>query len=382
MNDERIIPPVEEQEIDLVELVRKLWANRRLILRTACAFFALGVAVALLSSKAYTASSVFVPQTGKKSASGGMASLAAMAGISLGSMGGEEVLSPNVYPNIMQSAEFLRELGRTPLRLEGYDTPVTLTDYLTLPEYEKFSLGGTILKYTVGLPGVILGAVRGEKEPGVPAAAEAGIVVLTAQEQKAARAIAQLVTLSLNVKEGYLTLTAEMPEAYAAAQVAESATQLLQRYVTEFKIEKVQANLDFVQERYEEVKAEYEKIQARRAAYRDANQLTATSRARTELERLDNQYNLSFAIYSELAKQVEQAKISVKETTPILTVISPVTVPEKATKPKRSLIVAGMTFFGLLVGCGLVFLFPVLYAVTGNERWRRFVREPGQAPAA
>lgn len=47
--------PVEEQEIDLVELARKLWLNRGLIIKVACGFMAFGLAVALLSAKVYTA---------------------------------------------------------------------------------------------------------------------------------------------------------------------------------------------------------------------------------------------------------------------------------------------------------------------------------------
>lgn len=41
----------QEEEIDLVEVVRKLWKNRKLILKITVVFMVLGVFVALFSRK-------------------------------------------------------------------------------------------------------------------------------------------------------------------------------------------------------------------------------------------------------------------------------------------------------------------------------------------
>lgn len=87
-----------EQEIDLVEVIRKLWRNRKLILKVTVAFMILGVLVALFSAKEYTAGSTLVPQSSDKKIGGSLSGLAAMAGINLGDMTGGEVLSPKIYP--------------------------------------------------------------------------------------------------------------------------------------------------------------------------------------------------------------------------------------------------------------------------------------------
>lgn len=371
----------QTEEIDLMEIVRRMWRNRRFVMWVTGAFFVLSILIALFSVKIYVASGTVVPQSNDKRGSSSMAGLAAMAGINLNQMtSSPQVLSPYVYPNIVSSTAFRKELMQTPLQLKGYDRPVPLIDYLTQVQYHKFSLGSAIKRYTIGLPFVILRAIRGdrgEEEPTTQAdvSASDGIISLTEQEQKAIRAMKNIVAVNMNEKEGYVTVSAQMPEPYAAAQLAERAISLLQRYITEFKIEKVASNLQFVQERYDEVKREYEDIQMRRAAYKDANQNTSTSRARTELEKLDNQYNLAYNIYSELATQLEQAKINVKETTPILTVIDPVTVPIEASKPQRMMIVVGLTLLGVMIACGLVLLLSYLGHVTGNARYSRWIRE-------
>ena len=54
MNQYNNLP--EEQEIDLVELIQKMWINRWLIIKVTAVFMVLGVLVALFSSKVFTAS--------------------------------------------------------------------------------------------------------------------------------------------------------------------------------------------------------------------------------------------------------------------------------------------------------------------------------------
>ena len=79
-------------------------------------------------------------------------------------------------------------------------------------------------------------------------------------------------------------------------------------------------------------------------------------------------------MYSELASKLEQAKINVKETTPILTVINPVTVPLEKSKPRRALILFGWTFFGVVLGMGAVLVLPSVAEITGSERLKGVVR--------
>lgn len=365
----------EEREIDLIDLIRKLWLERMFILKVTGVFILLGLLTALTGAKEYTASCQFVPQTSKNANNSSMARLASLAGINMGSLAtGEQLLSPLVYPNVLNSIAFKRDLLQTQIRIKGEEEPITLLTYLSDKKYRKFSLTGTILKYTVGLPGLIVHAIKGEPEEQETIADES-FVVLTKEEYTAVRALESVIGIEVEEKKGYIALSAQMPEPYAAAQVAESALELLQKYITEFKVDKVQSNLEFIQERYDELKKEYEEIQEQRAAYKDANQGISTSRARTNLEKLDNQYNLAYSIYSEMATQLEQAKIQVKETTPILTVIDPVSMPIKPSKPRKMMILVGFTFLGGVAACGYVLIAPTLREAFASAR-----RKDGEEP--
>lgn len=370
----------EEQEIDLVELIQRMWVNRKLILKVTGVFFVLGLLVALLSSKAYTAGCDVVPQTSDSGAASRMSSLAALAGINLNQMQDVKTLSPYVYENILNSTTFRKELMHTKLNYEKADRPVSFYEYNTSEEFNKPGVGKIIMKYTIGLPFLILNAIRGEQpEPDytVVVTGENGgpkIETMTKEEFECNKMLSQCISMTLDDKNGYLSISVTMPEAVVAAEMAQATVTLLQKYITEFKIEKVQSNLDFVQERYNEAKANFEDIQDRRARFRDANQNTTRYSARTQLEKLDAEYTLAMNLYSELATQLEQAKINVKETTPILTVINPVTIPLQKSKPRRALILFGWTFFGVVLGMGAVLVLPSVAEITGSERLKRVVK--------
>ena len=308
-----------------------------------------------------------------------MSSLAALAGVNMNS--GEDVmaLSPLVYENIMNGTTFRKELMQTKINFEEINEPVSFFDYYTSEEYNKPSVFSYVKKYTIGLPFVILNAIRGEQpEPdysGVGKSEGPTVETLNKEEFDAMNILGQSVSITLQEKKGFVTITSNMPEAVASAQLAQATVVLLQKYITEFKIAKVQSNLDFIQSRYDEAKKNFEDIQVRRAAFRDANTNTNKYSARVEAEKLDAEYTLAMNLYSELATQLEQAKIEVKKDTPVLTVVRPVTIPYKKSKPQRAQILLAFTFIGVVAGAGLVLGLPMLANITGNDRIKRFVKE-------
>ena len=350
---------INEVEIDLVEIVKKLWKNRKFIIKVTLVFAVLGFIVAISTPNVYTASCTMVPQTGQKSAGGSLSGLAAMAGINLGSMSSGEVLSPNVYPKIMTNINFQKELIYSKFHFQGIEEPISLYDFYTDKKYQKFSLIGTIKKYSIGLPGVIIKTIRGSKTTEVKPDSSV-LQTFTVKEKDVIKMINENLSLSVNSKDGFVSLSSNMPEPLVAAELAQKGQELLQKYITEFKVEKVASNLEFVERSFDEAKKNFEHKQAELARFRDANKSFSSAMARTQEEKLSSEYNLLFGIYTELAKQKEQAKISVTETTPILTVIEPVVIPIEKSKPSRAMMLIIFSFLGFFLGAGIVFFIPYL----------------------
>lgn len=367
----------EEKEIDLVELIRLMWLNRWLVIKITGVMMLLGLMVALFSKKEYTASCDIVLQSSSGSTSSSMSSLAALAGINIGQMQNSvRALSPYVYENILNSTSYRKELMYKVMDFEKADRPVSFYEYFTSEEFNKPGVMDYVKKYTIGLPGVIIGAIRGPQPESEASAVEEGsaIETLTSEEASCVSLLSKAVVITLDDKKGYITITANMPEPVAAAQLAQAAFDILQKYITKFKIEKVQSDLDFVQERYDEAKRNFEEVQARRAKLRDANMNTTRYSALAELEKLDAEYALRQGVYNSLAQRVEQAKINVKETTPVLTVINPVTVPRQKSKPRRAMILFAFTFLGAVAGMGTVLVLPTVAEITGKESLKRFIK--------
>jgi LPS O-antigen subunit length determinant protein (WzzB/FepE family) len=362
--EEPIRTPIsdEEDSIDLIALAKTLWNGRKTILIALLAGAILGVVVALSTPNEYTATSIMVPQTGGKSSSG-LSSLASLAGVDLG-MAESAELSPIIYPKIVNSIPFKLELMQTKVNFSEYDQPITLYEYYTAKR--KPSVLGTLKKYTIGLPGVILGTLR-KKPAELASSKDFGNqpIKLTKDQYKVKKALDKCISLDVEKKEGYLTLNVVMPEALAAAQVAQKAQDLLQREITKFKVDKSQANLDFIQERYNIAKAEAEGYQVNIAVNTDRYKNLTSSVPQVSNTRLQTKYGIANTVYQELAKQLEQAKIQVKKDTPVFTIVEPVTIPSEKSKPSRAKIVVVWLFMGGLIGCGLVF----------GKQWQKDLKE-------
>ncbi|WP_321290271.1 Wzz/FepE/Etk N-terminal domain-containing protein [uncultured Sunxiuqinia sp.] len=355
-------------EIDLIALVKHLWDGRRIIITYILIGAVLGLLIAILSPKEYTVQTTMVPQSAQSGGSklGGLSSLAAMAGFNMDMSSGTETLSPMVYPKIMQSVPFRLELMNSSFQIDGLNQPVTLFEYYT--EYKKAGVLSNVKKYTIGLPGVIIGALKPTTEDQQPTSnTDKQIITLTAKENQVLEALNSQISLNIDDKEGILTLSTNFPDARLAAQVAHTAQILLQKYITTYRIQKAQEQLDFIKDRYQEKKEEFLETQKRLARFRDQNKNVSSAMAQTEVERLQSEYNIAFSVYSELAKQLEQAQIKVKEDAPVLTIVEPVRVPLQKSKPNRPLILFIWIFLGGIVGIGIVFGRQFLSTV--KQRW-------------
>jgi len=243
---------------------------------------------------------------------------------------------------------------QTKLICDGLDHPVTYYDYYM--NYYETGFFGNVMKYTIGLPGTIKKAIFSKKKTKVkPLIDTYGLNWLNKDQEGLANQLDQTVYVNVDNKTGNVSLTAIMSQPLAAAQLGQRAQELLQQFVIGFKIKKTKAQLKFIQGRYVVSQKDFEAVQDRLARFLDKNRNVSTAIARAQQTRFQNEYQLAFGVYSSLAQQLEQAKIQVKQETPVFSIIQPITVPNERFKPKRTQILIIWTFIGLLIGIGCVF---------------------------
>lgn len=355
MEEQNVNPQATQQaedEIDLIAIAKTLWTGRKTILIATGIGAVLGLLVALLTPKEFTVKTVLVPQMsgGKSSQLSGLASL---AGVDLG-MAESSELSPVIYPQVVQSVPYMLELMHTPLHFSKVDTVVSYFEYYT--EVKKPSVLGVVKKYTIGLPGVLLSALRKAPEEVVlPGDMGDKPIAMSRDEYGLKKGLSEKISLMVDKKEGYLTLSVNMPEALVTAEMAQKAQSLLQRYIIAYKVEKSQAELDFIQERYDAAKEEAEEQQVAFAKLSDQYKDLTSRVPQVELQKVQTRMTIANSVYQQLASQLEQAKIQVKKDTPVFTIVEPVTVPTERSKPSRAKILVIWVFLGGVVGCGVVY---------------------------
>lgn len=321
----------EEDEIDLIELAKTIWDNRKTIYKFVAVGAVLGVLVALLSPKEYVSSATLMPEYSTESASGSASSLLQQYGGLIGLSGGtynsaSNAIRVDLYPQIVSSLSFQDQLAREEFYFSDYDTTASMYNYYM--EIQSPGVLGAIKKYTIGLPGVIISVLKGDDDTtGSGMTENDDVVRLSRDEMNVIEDLRSRVSASLDEESGIISVSAKMGDPELAARVAKYTIEELTVYLTDYRTEKVQRDLNYIEEQLETAEERFEAAQLALAEFRDSNQGTLTARARTEEQRLNSEYDVAFNVYNTLTQQYEEAKLKVQEETPVFKVLQPVQVP-------------------------------------------------------
>jgi len=337
-------------EIDILVLFKILWNSRKIILWGGLSGVVIGLLIAFTTPKQYKVVTTMLPQSEEGIKMGSLSSLAAIAGFDVDLSDNGSDISPVIFPQIMESETFLLNLMHTKYTFEELKAPTTLFDYYT--KYAGRSLAATISKYTIDLPGTIKASFKTRKPP--IKGADDGLTRMSEDEYNIAKMLKGSVTLSINKKEGYLTLTSIFEQDILTAQVAKRAQQLLQETITAYKTKRAKEQLIFFEKQYNDKKIEYQQAQSKLAGYKDRNLFVTSAIGGSQETRLQNEYNLTYSVFSELAKQYENAKIKMKRVTPVYIILKPIVVPNEPFAPKKAMILLVSIFIGGIIGCGVI----------------------------
>jgi uncharacterized protein involved in exopolysaccharide biosynthesis len=343
----------QEEELDILALLKYFWEFKIRILLIVAVFLVLGVVYAFLTPEHYTATSTFVPQTSDQSKQGNsLGNLASLAGVALPQMASQSEIPSALYPQILSSTIFKKALLNSILYLEEWEKPLTYAQY-----YEQVKSDDVltlIKKYTIGLPRLIFSRnSRPERKNQSPDTL--GIAEITKEEYDHFMRLQSQMKISPNNKEGFVSLSFTMPNAKLSAQMTKHAQELLQNELIAYKVSNAREQLLFSERNYAEKRKELKEAQNRLANFRDSNQNVVSASAQSQIRALEAEYNFAFNIFTEIAKQLEQAKLQVSKDTPVFTIIQPVTVPYERSAPNKLMIILMFTLIGFLISVIYVF---------------------------
>ena len=333
------------QEIDLLALLSKLLKNKVSILKVTFVFAIFGFCIALMLPKQYSAGSTFVPMMSSDQKSNGLSGLASLAGINIdGGMGGNDI-SPTLYPEIIASVPFKQALSEVKIPYEGKQ--ITFKEYALNKQYDALSL---IKKYTIGLPGLLIGLFKSEDAQQLKDSLISKQVLFISKDDYALyKNFENLISINVDLKEGFIELNIDFDDPVRAAILAQNAQELLQKKVIELKVKQAKEVLQYTQEQFSIKKGLLYAAQDKVNAFKDNAIFFNTTSYQTQLSRLEAEYTTANMIFLEVAKQVEQAKLQVSKDTPIFSILKPVVVPNEKSAPKKFLIISIWTFLGFFV---------------------------------
>ena len=341
MQENNTQEPEEMFEINLTDILKFIKDGLKTITIAAFSFAILGVIVALSTPNEFTSNGKLLPELQSKGIGGslgGLKSLAGLAGIDLGSMNSSEAIRPDLYPNIIQSLPFKMYILNQPFLDTESGKNVVLKEYLKQKSESGWSISKLFAKKEeVATPTNL---------PNLPKE----VVSLTLAQEAQIKDIGERISVNMDKKSGVIAVDVKMPEAILAAAVTAKTIDYLTNYVTAYRTGKAKADLAFYENRVVEMRKRKDNLEYAYFHFSDANRNPFFKTVEIPQKKLQSEYELVKNLYDELNKQMEQAKIKLREETPVFQVLEPPVVPLKKSEPKRSLMVIAYAFFGIIVG--------------------------------
>lgn len=332
----------DELEIDWMGILRQVLAIRKTLYKAAGIGLVVGILIALGTPKQYTVSVTLSPEMGSGK-SGGLASMAAsFLGASVGA-DSPDALNATLAPDIVASTPFLLELFNARVVSQNKQIDTTFTAYL---DEQKSSW----MSYLLKAPGMAIDGIKSlltDKEEET-ATVQEGAIELNKKDAKKLEELRKQITAEVDKKTSITILSVTLQDPKVTATMADTVVSKLQQYISAYRTSKAKEDCQYLEMLYKERQQEYYTAQQRYARYVDANSNMVFQSTMAERERLQNDMNLAYQVYSQVAQQLQVARAKVQEEKPVFAVVEPAVVPLNPSGTSRKVIVVGFVFLAVV----------------------------------
>ncbi len=323
--------------VDLTEYLIRLWNNRKYILVCCTIGAVLGLIVGFSIPKVYDARMTFAPETEQKFGTG-VSSLASMMGVSFDNS--IDAINVEMFPDVVKSSPFLFPLFD--IQIETRDSlQTTLLDYIVNHQKKAW------WSYVFEAPFKLIELIKGVPEPTPDS------LFILSNPPREARIVMKYFNDNLKLKidktTGKTDISIRMQDPKVAATVLEAVVENLKVYVTDYRTSKDKqdvANLTLI---CEERKADYYAAQKAYADFVDANKNLVLLRSQADQLVLQQEMQLAYQVYSQVATQLEGARIKEQQAKPVFVVLDPVSIPYKKSAPSKAKILFAFVFLAACI---------------------------------
>ena len=315
----------EESSIDFGKIFKDLLKHKMLYIKVLPVAFILAAIYALSLPNFYSCTVKLSPEMGGGRSGGGLSSLASSFGFNIGSAGGgTDALIPSLYPDLMNSVDFKTSLF--PVKVTREEDNKTFTYYDYLMKEQKAPWWANAKKAFFSMFASSEPVEESKVDP----------FRLTKEQTAIVKAINNNVVCDVDKKTMVITITVTDQDPVICATMADTVKTRLQNFITDYRTSKVRVDLEYSKKIAAETKARYEKARRLYAEFADANQDIILESVRQRQTELENEMQLQYNAYQQVAAQLLAAEAKVQEETPAFTTLQSATVPVVKAGPKRA----------------------------------------------
>ena len=315
----------KDEEIDLIEILRRIIAVRKTIYKAAGVGMVMGIIIAISIPKQYTVKVTLSPEMGNSKGSSGLAGLAASFLGSGSVIGGDgsDALNAALSSDIVSSTPFLLELLNMKVLIpkENIKTLEAYLDEQSSPWWN----------YIIGIPGIVIESIKSlfvdTDNPIIDRSLQKGTIELTREERDKIIFLRKNIVATMDKKTAITGISVTLQNPKVAAIVADSVVCKLQELIISYRTSKSKEDCAYLEKLFKERQEEYYAMQKKYADYVDTHDNLILQSVRTEQERLQNDMNLAYQVYSQVANQLQVARAKVQEEKPVFAVVEPAVVP-------------------------------------------------------
>ena len=351
----------DEQEIDIMEMISKLWKRRSMIIKWCIVGAVIGLIAGFSIPKTYTAGVTLAPELQQRTSSG-VSSIASMMGVNLNNS--VDAISVEMFPDVVHSTPFIVELFDLPVTFERKDSVITTTLVEYMKEYQKSPWWSAVIAFPFKVLGWCIDLVTPDKVEEESTDTILDPTNLPKKERMIVKFFDKSIMINVDKKTSKTTMSLQMQDPLVVATVMDAVTENLKDYMSTYRTSKARQDVENLQVICDQRKADYHKAQQTYAKYIDANKNVILQSANAERERLQQEMNLAYQVYSQVATQLEGARVQAEQAKPVFVIIDPVTVPIRKTAPSKAKMLVVFTFLAGCCAAGWVLF--------GEEYWEKF----------
>lgn len=327
-------------EIDVFKVIDLIWNDRKKTMLYGIIGGVVGVVIAFGIPKFYRTSVMLAPESSSNNLMGNISSLASMVGMDMSFGDSNDAIYPEIYPDLMQSTGFLTSLFDIEVKSKNGDIKTTYYDYIKtkqkLPWWE----------YPVAM---ITEAIKKLKSDGGNNNSKVDPFCLTKDQYDVMKAMSNDINCQVDKKTSVITITVEAQDPLISATLADSVKQRLQLFITDYRTQKARNDLAYMEKLFNEAHDQYAKARQLYASYSDANQDLLLQSFKSKQDDLENEMQLKYNIYTQVASQLQLAKAKVQERTPAFTTVQSASVPVKHSNKPKVLYLIGFAILGGII---------------------------------